>query len=197
MQAKNLERLRDALAARGVDYLLIGRGGAIVQGYADTTQDIDLFVDRTADNAGRLIEALKDSGLVDIDEKTEAAIRQGKDFIQIEGAAAVDVIHAPDGIENFDDAWNRGREVDGYRTACLDDIIASKKAANRARDREALPRLERYRRWMLDRGEQPGRRLPPRKRPAEEEYPRRPSSEAPARTGRRGRPPRAGERNRH
>ncbi len=39
----DLEALARTFAKRGVDYLIIGRAGAIVYGFPDTTQDIDLF----------------------------------------------------------------------------------------------------------------------------------------------------------
>ena len=37
-------------------------------------------------------------------------------------------------------AWCSGGEIDGIPVCSLDDIIASKRAANRPRDRESLPR---------------------------------------------------------
>ena len=37
--------IRDAFARHGVRYLFIGKSGAILLGYPDTTQDADLFVD--------------------------------------------------------------------------------------------------------------------------------------------------------
>src|SRR5205814_2456957 len=55
------------------------------------------------------------------------------------GPFDLDLVFAPDGIETFADAWRRRVEV---APVChLDDIIASKAAANRVRDREVLPRL--------------------------------------------------------
>jgi hypothetical protein len=39
--------IRDALARHGVRYLFIGKAGAILLGFPDTTQDADLFVDRS------------------------------------------------------------------------------------------------------------------------------------------------------
>jgi hypothetical protein len=80
-----------------------------------------------------------------------AAIEQGKDFVQLKnGPFDLDLVFARDGIEHFEDAWRRRVEIAGFPVCHPDDIIASKAAANRARDREALPRLP------------DGRRLPPR-----------------------------------
>ncbi len=40
------EELAAALAREGVDYLFIGKSGAILLGYPDTTQDVDIFLSR-------------------------------------------------------------------------------------------------------------------------------------------------------
>jgi len=60
----------------------------------------------------------------------------------------VDLIFAPDGIERFDDAWERRVEKHGFPIACIDDIVLSKQAANRQKDKESLPRLLSFREWL-------------------------------------------------
>jgi hypothetical protein len=49
--------IRDALARHGVRYLFIGKAGAVLLGFPNTTQDADLFVDRSSEN-GRALAAL-------------------------------------------------------------------------------------------------------------------------------------------
>jgi hypothetical protein len=61
----------------------------------------------------------------------------------------LDLIFAPDGIERFADAWQRRVEVAGFPVYHLDDIIASKAATNRVKDRESLPRLRLFREYWL------------------------------------------------
>ena len=65
------------------------------------------------------------------------------------GPFDLDLIFAPDGIECFDDAWQRRVEVEGFPVCHPDDIIASKAAANRTRDRESLLRLRSFREYWL------------------------------------------------
>lgn len=43
------------------------------------------------------------------------------------------------------EAWERRIEVEGFPVCHIDDIIASKKAANRKKDRESLERLQSFR----------------------------------------------------
>jgi len=146
---RQAQELKEALALHGVRYLFIGKAGAIILGFPDTTQDADLFVERSPENGRRLAAALAALGF-DLSPEQAAEIERGKDFIQIRnGPFDVDLVFAPDGIESFEQAWGRRVEVEGYPVCHLDDIIASKEAANRMRDREVLPRLRAFREYWL------------------------------------------------
>ena len=141
--------IRDALAHHGVRYLFIGKSGAILLGYPDTTQDADLFPERSPGNGRRLVDALRDLGFP-LTEAEAAEIERGKDFVQIRsGPFDIDLVFAPDGIERFADAWARRIDVDGFPVCHPDDIIASKAAANRVKDRESLPRLRAFREYWI------------------------------------------------
>jgi hypothetical protein len=143
--------LRDALARHGCRYLFIGKSGAVLLGYPDTTQDADLFVEKTPANCRAVVDALREVGFALTDSQA-AEIERGKDFVQLKnGPFDVDLVFAPDGIDRFKDAWRRRIEVEGFPVCHIDDIIASKKAANRTRDREALPRLESFREYWKQR----------------------------------------------
>jgi hypothetical protein len=56
------EEIRDAFNRHGVRYLFLGKSGAILLGYPDTTQDSDLFLDRTPGNGAAAVEALREIG---------------------------------------------------------------------------------------------------------------------------------------
>ena len=143
--------IRDALARHGVRYLFIGKSGAILLGYPDTTQDADIYVDRSLENGSRLVVALADLGFTLTDDQ-RAEVERGKDFVQLKnGPFDIDLIFAPDGIERFEDAWKRRVDVEGFPVCHIDDIIASKVASNRVKDRESLPRLRSFREYWLTR----------------------------------------------
>jgi hypothetical protein len=115
---RQAEEVRDALAREGVRYLFIGKSGAILLGFPDTTQDADLFVERNKENGAALVRALKTLDFELTDAQT-ADIERGKDFIQLKnGPFDLDLIFAPDGIERFEDAWRRRVEVAGF-PVCL------------------------------------------------------------------------------
>jgi hypothetical protein len=143
--------VRDAFLRHGVRYLFIGKSGAILLGYPDTTQDADLFVDKSPENGRAVVAALQELGF-GLTEPEAADITRGRDFVQLRnGPFDLDLVFAPDGIERFDDAWRRHVDVEGFPVCHLDDIIASKTAANRAKDLESLPRLRAFREYWLSR----------------------------------------------
>lgn len=74
------------------------------------------------------------------------------DFVQLKnGPFDLDLVFAPDGIERFADAWKRRIDVEGFPVCHLDDIIASKEASGRVKDRESLPRLRAFREYWKSR----------------------------------------------
>ena len=148
---RQAEEIRDAFARHGVRYLFIGKSGAILLGFPDTTQDADIFVEKGARNGRALVAALRDLKF-DLTLEQAAEIERGKDFVQLKnGPFDLDLVFAPDGIDRFEDAWARHVDVEGFPVCHIDDIIASKAAANRVKDRESLPRLRSFREYWLER----------------------------------------------
>ena len=148
---RQAQDVRDAFARHGCKYLFLGKSGAILLGFPDTTQDTDLFVERSPENGARVVLALLDLGF-DLSPAARAEIERGKDFIQLKnGPFDLDLIFAPDGIERFSDAWSRRVEIDGFPVCSIGDIIASKVAANREKDRESLARLRAFADYLAHR----------------------------------------------
>lgn len=133
-----------AFAEHGVDYLFIGKGAAMVLGYPGTTQDVDVFAANNPDNGKGIVAALKSLDF-EIPAEVETAILTGRDFVQIKtGPFDVDIVFAPDGIESFETAKARRIVHEGLNIASLKDIIASKRAANRPKDKNDLVQLESF-----------------------------------------------------
>jgi hypothetical protein len=130
-----------------VRYLFIGKSGAIflmIRRPPQATHVIPLFRYTTLSGS---FEALRELGF-ELTEPQAEEIRRGKDFVQLRnGPYDLDLVFAPDGIETFDAAWQRRIEVEGFPVCHPDDIIRSKEAANRAKDRESLPRLRAFREY--------------------------------------------------
>lgn len=167
----DLARLSTVLAEHDTDYVLIGGMASILHGSAHLTADIDICPARTDENLRSLAEALHalDARLV-IQTPRRTVIpydwrnkidewSQFDSFRTLTGAGEVDVVFDPDapGGRAFDfEQLTQGAvvytlELDGQEfevpTAALDDIIASKEAAGRDKDRRVLPLL----RSLMDR----------------------------------------------
>jgi hypothetical protein len=139
------EEIARAFAAERVEYLFIGKSGAILLGYPGTTQDVDIFPERSPENGQRIVTALRSIGF-EISPEVERGIVAGHDFVQIkEGPFDVDLVFAPDGIKSFAEAKERGLKEGIFCVANLRDIIASKRASGRRKDEIELPLLESFR----------------------------------------------------
>ena len=150
------EEIRDAFARHDVRYLFLGKSGAILLGFPDTTQDADLFVEKSGTNGRAVVRAVREIGF-ELTDPQAAEIERGKDFVQLKnGPFDLDLVFAPDGIEAFEEAWRRRVEVGGFPVCHIDDIIASKAATGRVKDRESLPRLRAFRDyWVKQRRDDP------------------------------------------
>ena len=149
------EELAAAFAREGVDYLFIGKSGAILLGYPETTQDVDIFLPRSNENAERVLRALRTLGF-ELDPALTVSILSGSEIVLLKsGPFARDLIHAPDGIESFELAKSRSVLEGGrFPVASLDDIIASKRATGREKDVYDVRRLEQFRSEYLQRRQQ-------------------------------------------
>jgi len=144
------ELLAEVFRQYGVEYLFLGKSGAIILGYPDTTQDADVFLEKTPDNGRKTVAALRALGFP-LSEQSQQEIVRGKDFVQLRtGPFDLDLVFAPDGIETFAEAKKKSLVIEGIAVCHIDDIIRSKKATGRVKDRESLPRLEAFRTWWVE-----------------------------------------------
>jgi len=141
-QPQQAQEVASAFAKHEVEYMFIGKSGAILLGYPSSTQDVDLFPKKTEENGKRIILALREIGF-EITVENENKIIKENDFVQIKtGPFDLDLVFAPDGIESFEKARERMIVVDNFPIANISDIIASKKASGREKDVLDLPLLE-------------------------------------------------------
>ncbi len=144
-QPQQAQEVAAAFANHNVEYMFIGKSGAILLGYPASTQDVDLFPENSAENGRSIVTALREIGFI-ISEEIEKDVVRGKDFVQIKtGPFDLDLIFAPDGIESFEKARERMIKIENFPIANLRDIIASKKASGREKDFADLPLLEDFR----------------------------------------------------
>jgi len=85
---RQAQEIRDVFQRHGVRYLFIGKSGAILLGFPDTTQDADLFVERSRGNGAALVTALRELGFALTDDQARE-IEQGKDLIQLKNGRSI------------------------------------------------------------------------------------------------------------
>lgn len=164
-------RIFRALEDHQVEYVLVGGSAAILWGAERATRDVDCVARQTTDNYRRLCDALKQMGnprlrIQGVDDELAAGLSSEllhPDFFARTQAStwrtdsgSIDVLSEIPGAEGrpvpYQDLRVRATlaPVTEFRipVASLDDIIASKESSNRAKDREALPELDRLRRRL-------------------------------------------------
>lgn len=105
-------------------------------------------MEKTPSNCASLI-ALRELDF-ELNDAEASEVARGMDFIQLKnGPFDLDLVFAPEGIERFSDAWKRRVDIAGFPVCHIDDIIASKAATNRQKDRESLPRLRSFRGYLI------------------------------------------------
>ena len=149
------ERILAALERHGVEYVLIGGLAATLHGAAHLTTDVDITPKEDPDNLARLSDALRELGArVRSGQGAAEALPFAHDAASLAKARIwnltteagdLDITFVPSGTQGYEDLRRdavtirvRGVQVP---LASLADVIRSKEAADRPRDRAALPGL--------------------------------------------------------
>jgi hypothetical protein len=139
-----LERLARALTTRRLDAVLVGNAAAALQGAPVTTLDFDFMFRETAGNLRKLRAVARDLGAVILTPFYPASelFRVVNEDLGLQA----DFMPRLDGIRSFEALRARAtaaRIGDAVLlVADLRDVIRSKRAADRPRDRAVLPVLE-------------------------------------------------------
>lgn len=131
----------EALNRLGVRYLVVGMSAALLQGARGVTEDVDLWFERIDDP--RIGEAAREAGGFWI---------SGSFGMRPPGLGGpgledrFDVVLTASGLADFASEYEGARDIvaDGItlHVLPLDRILASKRAANRPKDRAQIPALE-------------------------------------------------------
>jgi len=150
------ERILAVLAAHGVDYIMIGGLAAAFHGSDLVTGDVDITPATDNDNLVRLSSALDELAArirtVDAPDgipfaHDAASLTRATVWHLVTNAGDLDLALMPSGTQGYDDLRRDAiaTAIVGVptRVAALADIIRSKEAAGREKDRAALPMLRR------------------------------------------------------
>lgn len=138
LNASELRFLR-ALLRRKVRFLVVGLSAAALQGAPVVTQDVDLWFEDLSDP--RIREALRE-----VDAAYVAPSILNPAMFVGGGVELFDIVLTLHGLGTFSEEWRNCVSValGRYQLKVLrvDRILASKRAANRAKDRLVIPVLE-------------------------------------------------------
>jgi len=131
--------LLSALYTRGIRFLIVGLGAAVIEGAPVATQDLDLWFERL--DPDQLTLAAKDAGGFWVPAFGMQPPAFGGD-----GLSRIDVVLTAHGLGDFAAEYDASveREIDGVRVRVLtlERVIASKRATGRPKDTASLPALE-------------------------------------------------------
>ena len=137
--------LLTALNAADARFLVVGGYAVGVHGRPRATKDLDVWIETSADNARRVMQALRDFGapLGDLEEKDLET--PGTGFKMGEPPSRVDILTQIEGVR-FEDAWPRRLETSFVTVKCAvigrADLLANKRAAGRPQDLADVAALE-------------------------------------------------------
>lgn len=138
--AADQETLLRILVKHGVELVVLGGVGAQLRGWRSATTDLDIALSRSDENTDRFNRALMEMGLLGEPQYgqfgTSFETRYGR----------LEVVRKADGIGAYEDWLRHATEEDFGEglvivVAAGDDILASKRAAGRAKDEAVLEQM--------------------------------------------------------
>ena len=142
---RQIQALLRLLNDSDVRYLIVGATAFAAHGWVRATADLDLFISDEEANVERLRDALTSFGY-DVSDASLEDFRRYKILLR-QYDLPLDLHPFVEGAPDFDACWKRRvvADIGGVEApfASLDDLIAMKRAAGRAKDREDLKHLER------------------------------------------------------
>jgi predicted nucleotidyltransferase len=142
---KDLREFIELLLSRGVDFVVIGGHAVAFHGYPRLTDDLDILVRPTPDNAARLMDVLREFGFGDIGISAD-------DFLAPD--TVVQLGRAPNRIDllteiygaTVDEIWQTrvSASLDGISIMMIgrDALIRNKRATARPQDLVDADKLE-------------------------------------------------------
>lgn len=138
LNANELRFLRSLLRSK-VRFMVVGLSAAALQGAPVVTQDVDLWFEDLSD--ARILAALRE-----VDAAYVPPSNLNPPMFAGGGVELFDIVLTMHGLGAFSEEWRNCVEValgrQKLKVLRVDRILASKRAANRAKDRLVIPVLE-------------------------------------------------------
>lgn len=146
MLQRDYREMLVALSDQNAEFLIIGAYALAAHGLVRATEDFDIWVRPTSENATRVWAALKTYGAPLFDLKVDDLAQPGIVFQIGLRPLRIDLLTGISGIDDFELAWSSGREVDLdgliVRVLSRNDLIVNKRASGRSKDLRDVEWLE-------------------------------------------------------
>lgn len=132
------------LTSHKINYLLVGGYAVGYYGYPRATIDIDIWIERSEENAQKVVTMLEEFGFTDADLKSDWFLLDNKNFRMGMPPNRIELLTGISGVK-FSDCRERGiaAEIDGIPVVVigLEDLKKNKAASGRNKDLEDLRNL--------------------------------------------------------
>ncbi len=135
----------ESLVSRKVRFLLVGGHALAVHARPRFTEDLDVFVDASTDNAIRVRDALCDFGFASVAPSVDELATARKVFMLGEKPYRIDILTTISGV-SFQEAWDQrvflDLEIGRIAVISRENLIKNKRASGRPKDMADLVMLE-------------------------------------------------------
>lgn len=135
----------ESLNSAGVEYMVLGGYAVIHYAYKRTTDDLDVWIAISEQNAERVSTVMKEwGGFSSRTVRPAMFLKPNKVYIFGREPVRIDILTGPSGVR-FDDCFARRKlaVLDGVKVPLigLDDLVVNKRASGRNKDLADLDRL--------------------------------------------------------
>lgn len=137
MLSKDFKEFVALLKRHEAEYMIVGGYAVGVYGYPRYTGDLDIWLNPTSSNAGRVLQVIADFGFTSFGITAEDLTKEGNVIQFGQPPLRIDLLTAIDGVA-FEDCYANRKEVtfDGLAMNFIGyhDLVTNKKATGRHRD---------------------------------------------------------------
>jgi len=142
---KDFEEFIELLNRHKVKFMIVGAYALALYAKPRNTGDLDIFIEGTEQNAGSMLQVLKEFGLESLEITKEDFITEGRVVQLGVSPVRIDIMNHIDGV-SFDDAFNRMEKVKFGSTIAnfisKEDLIKNKLSSSRLKDKADAEELQ-------------------------------------------------------
>lgn len=142
---KDFEEFIELLNKHKVKYMIVGAYAFALYAKPRNTGDLDIFIERSDENAGLMMRVLTEFGLVSLNITTKDFITEGRVVQLGVSPVRIDIMNKIDGV-SFNEANKRTEKVKfGNSIANFiskEDLIKNKLSTNRLKDKADAEELQ-------------------------------------------------------